>query len=104
MPPGVGPLHTNSDGLLISDGSSSVWQNIPTISEVDELTDRVDSIENLLGIPTRDKQLELKYPKLEEIWEEYKDNFKDQMRTLRQLSDSYNDEKQKYENWEKVKK
>ena len=49
------------------------------------LNDRLERIETLLNIPTRDVTMEHKYPKLKELWEEY------------------NRELAKYKTWDKLK-
>lgn len=49
------------------------------------LNERIERIETLLNIPTRDITMEHKYPKLKELWEEYN----------RELS--------KYKTWDRLK-
>lgn len=49
------------------------------------LDERLERIETLLNIPTRDVTMEHKYPKLKELWE------------------SYNRELAKYKTWDKLK-
>jgi hypothetical protein len=50
------------------------------------ITERLERIEYILHIPSRDQEMEEKYPKLKKLWEEYN----------RELS--------KYRTWEKLKK
>lgn len=70
----VGPVGTNSPYLvssnLYANGFSTELRG-PFILNGENLEDRLARIEALLHIPTRDIELENKYPKLKKIWEEY---------------------------------
>jgi hypothetical protein len=83
----------NSPVLTIPNGQNSVILEEKATLEVkgsvringQDLEDRLERIETLLHIPTRDVTLEEKYPKLKKLWEEY------------------NKELAKYRTWDKLK-
>lgn len=52
-------------------GITGTLINGPLILNGDNIDERLKRIEALLHIPSRDTELENKYPKLKQIWEEY---------------------------------
>lgn len=74
----------DTDGSSVSiSGTLSVSGDISAKGE--SILSRIERIEQMVNIPTRNIDLENRYPRLKEIWE------------------MYNRELEKYTNWEKLK-
>ncbi len=58
------------DKIILEEKATLEVKGTVVINGVD-LEERIERIETLLQIPTRDVTMEAKYPKLKKIWEEY---------------------------------
>ena len=58
------------DKIVLEEKATLEVKGTVVINGVD-LEERIERIETLLQIPTRDVTMEAKYPKLKKIWEEY---------------------------------
>jgi hypothetical protein len=87
----TGTTFSNSSGkevMKIPAGDKATVKIIGTIEwNGEDLEERLERIESMLHIPTRDVTMEEKYQKLKRLWEEYKTAL-EEYKTWQRLKDS----------------
>lgn len=87
-------LEEDNDSLVIRKGDKE--------EDLFQMADRLNSLEELLGIPKRDFKLEKEYPDLTEIYNKQVDKVKEILGSLPTPAE-YNKKRKQYEAWEKLK-
>jgi hypothetical protein len=77
-------IPVNSNEVII-EPTASLTVKGTIIMNGEDLSDRLNRIETLLNIPTRNIEMEKEFPKLKQLWEEY------------------NSELEKYKTWKRLK-
>ena len=67
---------SNLTGLTISDKRNLVLDGGDIIMNGEGLNERIERIENMLKIPSRNVELEKKYSELADLWSQYNETLK----------------------------